>query len=140
LFDGSKEVVMAVLILRDSSRGTGTAAYGTGDVIATAEDADTVDMPPTVPFLVLKVTGVEKSLVDQYMADSTTARKTWFIDTSRMTEAQRTYLTTRRHLGFLADLEKYGQEVADDVTVMAADARKWLVNKSTGRDANGQKI
>lgn len=121
---------MAILILRDSARGTGATGYAAGDVIGTAEDTDTVTMPPTAPFVVLKVTGLTVEQVEQYLEKGTTAKKNYFVDPSKMTAGQRNYLATRRHLGFLADAARYGAEVADDVTITTAQAASWITRKA----------
>jgi hypothetical protein len=131
---------MAIFILRDSDRGTGETGYQRGDIIATAEDSDTATIPTPEPFWVLKVTGITKAQVDEYMVEGTTARRTWLFMPSRMPQAYQTYLFNRRHLGFGDEVAKYGQEVADDFVIPVADARNWIVNKVTGRNANNQKV
>lgn len=138
---------MPVIVqLRDSDRGSND--YKQGDVVLAVPGSVSMSLPPSAdaPFWYIRVEDIELPEFSQYLQESRDAaqnllsRRVWGVRLNRMSLAQRTFLTSYKHLGFGLEpyFTQYGviyPNIYNDVVVFWSEFRTWLFSKVTGKSA-----
>jgi hypothetical protein len=130
---------MAIFLLRDSDRGTND--YKQGDVVEVFTDDVPVRLPPSEPFWIVKVTGIDIETARQFMVSDDTNKRTWGIRSNRVPTAYVNFLVGHRFLGFGSpeDQLKFGAVVQGDFVITWTEMQDWLINKNTNRSAAQQR-
>lgn len=137
---------MAIIVLRDSDRGTND--YKQGDIVDIMEDTRYDEagnlvrrepaLPPAPPFWYVRVAGATKTqlqfLADvEYNADGTISKKRlWQLRQQSVPAAIKNYFLAHGFCGFgnPEDVAHYSATVAGDTVIQWSDARTWMFNKT----------